>query len=179
MARRACGGCDEFLMGKCSKEYTAEGFARRTEAPTSSRTQGGARHRRQLPTLRCRTACIPDVDGRPFPAATRTRTSRRGGTGKTRIASAVVHAVLEAGGRAAVVVPHGLMHQWQQEAHILSMPPAKSFTSVRDFIEDAKLKVWGDIAPSPGVPEWLLVSHGFRAPQVRQGKRPAERSDAL
>jgi len=101
------------------------------------------------------------------------------GTGKTRIASAVVHAVLEAGGRAAVVVPHGLMHQWQQEAHILSMPPAKSFTSVRDFIEDAKLKVWGDIAPSPGVPEWLLVSHGFRAPQVRQGKRPAERSDAL
>ena len=34
------------------------------------------------------------------------------GTGKTRIACAVVHAVLEAGGRAAVVVPHGLMHQW-------------------------------------------------------------------
>jgi hypothetical protein len=101
------------------------------------------------------------------------------GTGKTRIASAVVHAVLEAGGRAAVVVPHGLMHQWQQEAHILSMPPAKSFTSVRDFIEDAKLKVWGDIAPSLGVPEWLLVSHGFRAPQVRQGKRPAEWRVAL
>lgn len=33
------------------------------------------------------------------------------GTGKTRIACAVVHAVLEAGGRAAIVVPHGLMHQ--------------------------------------------------------------------
>lgn len=29
------------------------------------------------------------------------------GTGKTRIACAVVHAVLDAGGRAAVVVPHG------------------------------------------------------------------------
>jgi helicase-like protein/SNF2 domain-containing protein len=101
------------------------------------------------------------------------------GTGKTRIACAVVDAVLEAGGRAAVVVPHGLMHQWQQEAHILSMPAAKSFTSVRDFIEDAKLKVWGDIAPAPGVPEWLLVSHGFRAPQVRQGRRPAEWRVAL
>ena len=38
------------------------------------------------------------------------------GTGKTRIACAVVHAVLDAGGRAAVVVPHGLMHQWRAEA---------------------------------------------------------------
>jgi helicase-like protein/SNF2 domain-containing protein len=101
------------------------------------------------------------------------------GTGKTRIACVLVHAVLEAGGRAAVVVPHGLMHQWQQEAHILSMPAAKSFTSVRDFIEDAKLKAWGEIAPSLGVPEWLLVSHGFRAPQVRQGNRPAEWRVAL
>jgi len=37
----------------------------------------------------------------------------------------VVHAVLEAGGRAAVVVPHGLMHQWQKEAIILGMARAK------------------------------------------------------
>src|SRR3989442_13590276 len=42
------------------------------------------------------------------------------GTGKTRIACAVVHAVLEAGGRAAVVVPHGLMHQWIGGARKLS-----------------------------------------------------------
>src|SRR5262245_26250247 len=41
------------------------------------------------------------------------------GTGKTRIACAVVHAVLEAGGRAAVVVPHGLMHQWIAESRKL------------------------------------------------------------
>jgi hypothetical protein len=101
------------------------------------------------------------------------------GTGKTRIACAVVHAVREAGGRAAVVVPHGLMHQWQHEARVLPMPPAKSFTSLRDFIVDAKSKAWEEIAPAPGHPEWLLISHGFRAPQVRQGKRPAEWRVAL
>ncbi|MCY1072919.1 helicase-related protein [Archangium lansingense] len=101
------------------------------------------------------------------------------GTGKTRIACAVVHAVLEAGGRAAVVVPHGLMHQWQHEARMLGMPYAKTFTSVRDFIEDAKSKTWEEIAPAPGATEWLLVSHGFRAPQVRQGRRPAEWRVAL
>ena len=101
------------------------------------------------------------------------------GTGKTRIACAVVQAVIEAGGRAAVVVPHGLMHQWQHEARVLGMRPAKPFTSVRDFIEDAKRKAWEEIAPAPGSPEWLLVSHGFRAPQVRQGDSPAEWRVAL
>ncbi|MEO7892567.1 MAG: helicase-related protein [Vicinamibacterales bacterium] len=101
------------------------------------------------------------------------------GTGKTRIACAVVLAVVKAGGRAAVVVPHGLMHQWQREAHVLGMSSAKSFTSVRDFIEDARSKAWDDIAPTPDSPEWLLVSHGFRAPQVRQGRRPAEWRVAL
>lgn len=101
------------------------------------------------------------------------------GTGKTRIASAVVHAVLEAGGRAAVVVPHGLMHQWQHEARILGMKPAKPFTSVRDFLDVAKSKPWEEIAPGPDAAEWLLVSHGFRSPQVRQGRRPAEWRVAL
>ena len=96
------------------------------------------------------------------------------GTGKTRIACAVVHAVLMANGRAAVVVPHGLLHQWQDEAKKLGMPLAKTFTSVSDFIEKAKDLIetdkWKDITPNPKKPEWLLISHGFRAPQVRQGK---------
>lgn len=102
------------------------------------------------------------------------------GTGKTRIACAVVHAVLEAGGRAAIVVPHGLIHQWQHEAHDkLGMNYAKAFTSVRDFIEAAKSKNWKEIAPTPDAAEWILVSHSFRAPQVRQGNRPAEWRVAL
>jgi hypothetical protein len=105
------------------------------------------------------------------------------GTGKTRIACAVVHAVLMANGRAAVVVPHGLLHQWQDEAKKLGMPLAKTFTSVSDFIEKAKDLIetdkWKDITPNPKKPEWLLISHGFRAPQVRQGKNLAEWRVAL
>jgi len=104
------------------------------------------------------------------------------GTGKTRIACAVVHAVVKTGGRAAVVVPHGLLHQWRHEADKLHMPPAKVFTTVRDFIQNAQAKGgadWKDMAPDPKEAEWLLVSHGFRAPQVRQGQWPAEWRVAL
>jgi hypothetical protein len=101
------------------------------------------------------------------------------GTGKTRIACAVVHAVLEAGGRAAVVVPHGLMHQWQHEANVLGMSRGKEFTSLRNFIETAEPSDCETIAPAPDKSEWLLVSHGFRSPQVREGNNPAEWRVAL
>lgn len=101
------------------------------------------------------------------------------GTGKTRIACAVVHAILEAGGRAAVVVPHGLMHQWQHEARVLGMSEGKEFTSLRNFIETADSNDAETIAPAPDKSEWLLVSHGFRSPQVRQGNNPAEWRVAL
>lgn len=101
------------------------------------------------------------------------------GTGKTRIACGVVHAVLQAGGRAAVVVPHGLMHQWQHEARIMGMETAKEFTSIRDLIEDGKKMEWEKITPAPDESEWHLVSHGFRAPQVRQSQYPAEWRVAL
>lgn len=101
------------------------------------------------------------------------------GTGKTRIACAVVQSVLKAGGRVAVVVPHGLIHQWKDEAAVLGVRTAKCFSSVRDFIEEAKECKWEDIAPCPDQPEWLLISHGFRAPRVRYGHRPAEWRVAL
>ncbi|MFH1739028.1 MAG: SNF2-related protein [bacterium] len=101
------------------------------------------------------------------------------GTGKTRIACAVVRAVLKAGGRAAVVVPHGLMHQWQKEAETLGLARAKEFTSLGAFVGEAKVKEWNNIAPSPDESEWILVSHGFRSPQVRIGKNPAEWRVAL
>jgi hypothetical protein len=42
--------------------------------------------------------------------------------GETRIACAVL-AVIKAGGRAAVVVPHGLMHQWQREGECWACRP--------------------------------------------------------
>lgn len=93
------------------------------------------------------------------------------GTGKTRIACAVVHAVLDAGGRAAVVVPHGLMHQWLAESRKLrtSAPPPKELTTFTEFLREASATdaSWKDIAPCPDESEWWLISHGFRAPLVR------------
>jgi len=101
------------------------------------------------------------------------------GTGKTRIACAVIHAVLKAGGRAAVVIPHGLIHQWQHEARVLGLSKGKEFTSFPNLIENLDSEDFETIAPVPDKPEWLLVSHGFRAPQVRKGKHPAEWRVAL
>jgi hypothetical protein len=99
------------------------------------------------------------------------------GTGKTRIACAIVHAVVAAGGRAAVVVPHGLMHQWKRESALLGegAPEPKVFTTLTDLFRDvrteADIAAWHARAPAPDEPEWCLFSHGFRAPIVRSGAR--------
>lgn len=87
------------------------------------------------------------------------------GTGKTRIACAVIHAVLEAGGRAAVVVPHGLMHQWSAESRALraASPAPNMLTTLTEFLREESSN---DLSPKPDKPEWWLVSHGFRAPVV-------------
>lgn len=93
------------------------------------------------------------------------------GTGKTRIACAVVHAVLEAGGRAAVVVPHGLMHQWVAESRKLrtDSPAPKELTTFTEFLREMSPNEasWKDLSPRPDESEWWLISHGFRAPLVR------------
>jgi hypothetical protein len=93
------------------------------------------------------------------------------GTGKTRIACAVVHAVLEAGGRAAVVVPHGLMHQWIAESRKLraASPAPKALATFTEFLREVSPNEvsWKDVSPRPDESEWWLISHGFRAPLVR------------
>lgn len=93
------------------------------------------------------------------------------GTGKTRIACAVVHAVLEAGGRAAAVVPHGLMHQWTAESRKLraNSPAPKELTTFTEFLREVSPNEasWKDFSPRPDESEWWLISHGFRAPLVR------------
>ena len=98
------------------------------------------------------------------------------GTGKTRIACAVVHAVLEAGGRAAVVVPHGLMHQWIAESRKLraSSPAPKELTTLTKFLREVSANEASgkDFSPRPDEPEWWLISHGFRAPLVRSNSDP-------
>jgi superfamily II DNA or RNA helicase len=108
------------------------------------------------------------------------------GTGKTRIACALVHAVVESGGRAAVVVPRGLMHQWESESKKLNAtaPTPKSLTTLTEFLrnatptgrtamdERAAQDLWSKKAPSARLPEWCLISHGFRAPVVRSNSYP-------
>lgn len=98
------------------------------------------------------------------------------GSGKTRIACAVVHAVLEAGGRAAVVVPRGVMHQWVAESRKFQpgFPTAKGLTTVNRLlgVEVKDKTVWTDGSPCPDQPEWWLISHGFRAPLVRTHSAP-------
>jgi hypothetical protein len=96
------------------------------------------------------------------------------GTGKTRIACAVVHAVLDAGGRAAVVVPHGLMHQWEAEARKLdpAAPPPRELTTIIElFRERARFGAEWQV-PRPRSSEWWLISHGFRAPAVKSNSHP-------
>src|SRR6185312_15358614 len=91
------------------------------------------------------------------------------GTGKTRIACALVQAVMSAGGRAAVVVPQGLMHQWALEFKLLApnSPAAKRITTLPAFVDEI-IERHDDPAnhmPNPGEPEWWIISHGFRAPR--------------
>jgi hypothetical protein len=96
------------------------------------------------------------------------------GTGKTRIACAVVHAVLAAGGRAAVVVPHGLMHQWEAEARKLdpAAPVPRELTTVLELFQERANRGSEWQGPRPRSPEWWLISHGFRAPAVRSNSYP-------
>ena len=93
------------------------------------------------------------------------------GTGKTRIACALVHAVLEASGRAAVVVPHGLMHQWIAESRKVraSSPAPKELSTFTEFLLEMSSNEasWKDFSPRRDESELWLISHGFRAPLVR------------
>lgn len=95
------------------------------------------------------------------------------GTGKTRIACALVHAVVAAGGRAAVVVPQGLMHQWKAESRALGDErPPKELTTLPAFFGDELTDAsWDARAPRAEAPEWWLISHRFEAPRVRSNAR--------
>jgi hypothetical protein len=94
------------------------------------------------------------------------------GTGKTRIACAVVQAVVAAGGRAAVVVPQGLMHQWKAEARQLDPDAAdpKVVTTLTEVFQKAPMDEpgWHAHTPNRAEAEWCLISHRFRAPIVKR-----------
>ena len=81
------------------------------------------------------------------------------GMGKTRIAVALAHAVTEAGGRVAILIPPTLGFQWQEELRHGDIPN----------VPDVVRSLWGFLAAwsDPAQPKpWfdrrvLLISHGF------------------
>lgn len=81
------------------------------------------------------------------------------GMGKTRIAAVLARAVIEAGGRVAILVPPGLGYQWGDElrkAGVADVPPL-----LRSL--DAYLNAW---VPEQDTAGWqhhqaLLISHAF------------------
>lgn len=87
------------------------------------------------------------------------------GTGKTRIACVLVDAVLRSGGRAAVVVPRGLLGQWRDEFRVIRKDcDPRELTTWLGFLEQ------GSGQRTSG--EWWLLSHGFRFPSL-QANSPA------
>lgn len=87
------------------------------------------------------------------------------GQGKTRIACAVVEAVVRCGGRAAVVAPRGLMHQWTGEyAKLQGRKPAHArkplvLTTLQHWVGEPRHAA---TVASP----WWLISHNFQYPRI-------------
>lgn len=91
------------------------------------------------------------------------------GMGKTRIASAVANAVIEAGGRVAVLAPPGLGYQWREELRtggVSSPPILRSLVQFLGAWEDAEnTRPWfGESC--------LVVSHAFTNWRLGQSSDP-------
>ncbi|WP_411851063.1 helicase-related protein [Stenotrophomonas sp. LGBM10] len=80
------------------------------------------------------------------------------GMGKTRIAVALAHCVVQAGGRVAIVAPPGLDDQWRRELQRGGLPARPLLRSVYQY-----LQAWEHPhAPAPWFDESVvLVSHYF------------------
>ena len=97
-------------------------------------------------------------------AALATRLPRNGvivadevGMGKTRIAVATARAVIEAGGRVAIVIPGGLGYQWQDELRKGGIQSQPVLRNMRQFLD-----MWSHEGVEPWFKQKLiLVSHYF------------------
>lgn len=93
------------------------------------------------------------------------------GMGKTRIAVAIIRAVVAAGGRVAVVVPPVLGYQWQEEltrGEVKAAPLLRSlwqYISAWDSEQVAEQKPWF-------VESVVMVSHGFSNWRLGQDSAP-------
>lgn len=91
------------------------------------------------------------------------------GMGKTRIATTIIKAVIDAGGRVAILVPPGLGFQWGAElrkSHVEGVPEI-----LRSLLQ--YLKAWENSTnPSPWSKQnVVLISHAFCNWQVRSNTR--------
>lgn len=100
------------------------------------------------------------------------------GMGKTRIAAALIHAVREAGGRSAIVLPAGLGVQWQQELRRFdpddqTLLPLRSYDGfIAGFLQDTDAE--GGERRMRSHKEWLtdrrqqreLPAHGWAAEKI-------------
>lgn len=99
------------------------------------------------------------------------------GLGKTRIALAVVRAVIDAGGTAAVLAPPGLLFQWENEWRTYAPPQSPTPTQVRTYYQllTSQQRIWPLLRPLhsdlPAQP-WALISHRFGVPSLRKDSHP-------
>lgn len=79
------------------------------------------------------------------------------GMGKTRIAVATVRAVVQAGGRAVILVPPGLGFQWRDELEAGGVRCSPLLRSLQQYLD-----AWADVEPRPWDQEpVVLLSHAF------------------
>lgn len=79
------------------------------------------------------------------------------GMGKTRIAVATVRAVVQAGGRAAILVPPGLGFQWRDELEAGGVRCSPLLRSVQQYLD-----AWAGVEARPWDQEpVVLLSHAF------------------
>ncbi len=93
------------------------------------------------------------------------------GMGKTRIAVAVAHAVVECGGRVAILLPPGLGYQWQDElgrGQLPTVPPL--LRSLWAYFHD-----WQELDPWFEKPV-LTVSHAFTNWRLGDNPEPWRRA---
>ena len=86
------------------------------------------------------------------------------GLGKTRIACAVMDAVMDAGGSVAVVVPAGLLYQWDKEfAAYCGEAAERTAIHLRSY---GSLFASGSGYPVTKSGQWALISHRFTYPRI-------------
>lgn len=96
------------------------------------------------------------------------------GLGKTRVAMAVIEAVLAAGGTAAAVVPPGLLYQWDTEWQAYQHGLVSRTGSGEPRAAPLHLRSYQAIFEAGGGTDfplterkrWLLLSHNFGLPRV-------------